>query len=119
MRAGISLSGSRAAADSCRGCPLWRRATQTVFGRGTAASGLMLIGEQPGDVEDREGEPFVGPAGRLLERALQAAGTSRDRVYLTNAVKHFSWEERGKARIHPSALLRDPDEAARRAARKR
>jgi DNA polymerase len=100
LRDGISLHALRVAAAHCHGCPLWLRATQTVFGRGPARPGLMLVGEQPGDVEDRQGEPFVGPAGRLLERALAAAGTSREQVYLTNAVKHFSWEERGKARIH-------------------
>jgi len=90
----------RHAAQRCRGCGLWERATQTVFGSGARRPGLMWVGEQPGDVEDRSGEPFVGPAGRLLDRALVEAGVQRDAVYLTNAVKHFSWEPRGKWRIH-------------------
>ncbi|GEL19935.1 UdgX family uracil-DNA binding protein [Pseudonocardia asaccharolytica] len=89
----------RAAAD-CTGCELYRNAEQTVFGRGPAPARLMLIGEQPGDREDRAGEPFVGPAGRLLDRALTEAGIRRDEVYLTNAVKHFSFEQRGERRIH-------------------
>jgi DNA polymerase len=95
----------RAAARDCRGCDLWRNATQTVFGEGPAAADIVLVGEQPGDREDRTGKPFVGPAGRLLDEALEAAGIARQRVYVTNAVKHFKWEPRGKARIHkkPSA----------------
>jgi uracil-DNA glycosylase family protein len=95
-----SLTALRRAAAGCRGCDLWRDATQTVFGRGPAKARLMLVGEQPGDREDREGEPFVGPAGALLERALQKAGIARDEVYLTNAVKHFKWRPRGKRRLH-------------------
>jgi DNA polymerase len=90
----------RQAAQRCRGCGLCERATQTVFGSGARPPRLMLVGEQPGDVEDRSGEPFVGPAGRLLDRALAEAGVQRGEVYLTNAVKHFSWEPRGKWRIH-------------------
>lgn len=97
---------ARAAAD-CRGCELYQNATQTVFGRGTAGSPLMLVGEQPGDVEDQRGEPFVGPAGKLLDRALAEAGVDARRVFMTNAVKHFRWkpDERSKRRIHqkPSA----------------
>lgn len=93
------------AAKRCRGCPLFERATQTVFGEGPAAALIMLVGEQPGDAEDRQGRPFVGPAGALLDRALQAAGIARDEVYLTNAVKHFSWEPRGKRRIHKKPRL--------------
>jgi uracil-DNA glycosylase len=89
----------RAAAD-CRGCPLWKDATQTVFGAGSKKAKLMLVGEQPGDREDVEGEPFVGPAGRILDRALEAAGVGRDDVYVTNAVKHFKWRARGKRRLH-------------------
>jgi DNA polymerase len=85
---------------TCRRCPLWERATQTVFGRGPIGARLMLVGEQPGDVEDREGEPFVGPAGRLLRDALAAAGIEVADIYLTNAVKHFKWTPRGKRRIH-------------------
>ncbi len=88
------------ASRGCRGCDLYEHATQTVFGQGPAGAAVMLIGEQPGDREDREGHPFVGPAGRLLERALEAAGIDRDRVYVTNAVKHFKFEPRGKRRIH-------------------
>lgn len=97
---------ARAAAD-CRGCELYQNATQTVFGRGKAGSPLMLVGEQPGDVEDQRGEPFVGPAGKLLDRALAEAGIDAGRVFMTNAVKHFRWkpDERSKRRIHqkPSA----------------
>jgi DNA polymerase len=94
------LSDLRAAARECTGCDLYASATQTVFGAGPAKSRLMVVGEQPGDEEDREGEPFVGPAGRLLDRALNDAGIPRDQVYVTNAVKHFAWEPRGKRRIH-------------------
>jgi uracil-DNA glycosylase family protein len=95
-----SLTALRRAAGGCRGCDLWRDATQTVFGKGPAKARLMLVGEQPGDREDLEGEPFVGPAGALLERALEGAGIARDEVYLTNAVKHFKWRPRGKRRLH-------------------
>jgi DNA polymerase len=90
----------RRAAGRCRGCELWRDATQTVFGAGPEDAELMLVGEQPGDREDREGEPFVGPAGGLLAKALKEAGIDRDRVYLTNAVKHFKWRPQGKRRLH-------------------
>lgn len=95
-----SLRALREAAATCQGCDLYRHATQTVFGDGPRRSSLMLVGEQPGDHEDREGEPFVGPAGRLLDRALKAAGIDRAAVYLTNAVKHFKFTERGKRRLH-------------------
>jgi uracil-DNA glycosylase family protein len=95
-----SLRTLREAAADCRGCPLWKDATQTVFGEGPRKASLVLVGEQPGDREDVEGEPFVGPAGRELERALQAAGIERGGVYLTNAVKHFKWKARGKRRLH-------------------
>ena len=88
------------AAARCRGCPLYRPATQTVFGRGSARAAILLVGEQPGDREDLEGLPFVGPAGRVLDEALAAAGLSRRDVFLTNAVKHFKFEPRGKKRIH-------------------
>jgi len=84
----------------CRRCPLWKRATQTVFGSGPAKASIMFVGEQPGDVEDREGEPFVGPAGRLLRESLAQAGIDESAIYLTNAVKHFKWREGGKRRIH-------------------
>jgi uracil-DNA glycosylase len=95
-----SLKGLREAATGCRGCHLWRRATQTVFGEGRKSSRVMLVGEQPGDREDLAGEPFVGPAGRELDRGLEAAGIDRPDAYVTNVVKHFKFEERGKRRIH-------------------
>lgn len=87
-------------AEVCRRCDLWKRATQTVFGSGPRDAEIMFVGEQPGDVEDREGAPFVGPAGRLLRDSLAEAGIDEATVYLTNAVKHFKWRERGKRRIH-------------------
>jgi uracil-DNA glycosylase family protein len=88
------------AAEGCRACPLWERATQVVFGQGPGSARLFLVGEQPGDEEDRAGAPFVGPAGRLLDDALQTAEVDRSTVYVTNAVKHFKWKPRGKRRIH-------------------
>jgi len=94
------LASLSAEAAGCRACPLWQRATQTVFGAGPPDASLMLVGEQPGDHEDREGAPFVGPAGHLLDRALADAGIDRGATYMTNAVKHFKWEERGKRRLH-------------------
>jgi uracil-DNA glycosylase len=97
---GASLSTLRKAATDCKACPLWRRATQTVFGQGSSRADIMLVGEQPGDREDLAGRPFVGPAGRVLDEALAEAGIERDRAYVTNVVKHFKWEERGKRRIH-------------------
>jgi uracil-DNA glycosylase family protein len=100
LPASSSLTALRRAADGCRGCDLWKDATQTVFGKGPARARLMLVGEQPGDREDVEGEPFVGPAGKLLGRALEAASIPRGEVYLTNAVKHFKWRPRGKRRLH-------------------
>jgi len=87
-------------AASCTRCDLYRRATATVFGEGRAGAAMVLLGEQPGDQEDKQGRPFVGPAGRILDRALDEAGISRADVYVTNAVKHFKWSERGKRRIH-------------------
>jgi DNA polymerase len=95
-----TLDSLRTAAARCRACPLWKRGTQTVFGEGRARSKVMLVGEQPGNEEDLAGRPFVGPAGTLLDRALTAAGIDRARVYVTNVVKHFKWEPRGKRRIH-------------------
>ena len=95
-----SLATLREAAAGCRGCHLWRAATQTVFGEGPEGARVVLVGEQPGDREDVEGRPFVGPAGRELDRGLLAAGIDRGEVYITNAVKHFKFEERGKRRIH-------------------
>ena len=101
MRANVtSLVALRRQAADCRACDLWRNATQTVFGEGRASARVMLVGEQPGDREDLEGHPFVGPAGRVLDDALDAAGIDRDAVYVTNAVKHFKWTARGKRRIH-------------------
>jgi len=95
-----TLSRVRDAAKACRACDLWKRGTQTVFGEGAARVELMLVGEQPGDAEDLAGRPFVDPAGKLLDRALEAAGIDRRAVYVTNVVKHFKWEPRGKRRIH-------------------
>jgi len=95
-----SLSKVRAAAKTCRNCDLWRHATQAVFGEGPERATLMLVGEQPGNDEDLTGHPFVGPAGKLLDRALEQAGIDRKTVYVTNVVKHFKWEPRGKRRIH-------------------
>ena len=95
-----TLPKLRKAAAGCRACPLWEHGTQTVFGAGRRGSAAMFVGEQPGDREDREGAPFVGPAGRILDEALARAGIDRETVYVTNAVKHFKWEPRGKRRIH-------------------
>jgi uracil-DNA glycosylase len=95
-----SLEALRSASNGCRGCHLWRGATQTVFGEGLKRSRLMLVGEQPGDQEDRHGKPFVGPAGKELDRGLDAAGIARSEAYVTNVVKHFKFEERGRRRIH-------------------
>jgi len=100
---GAGLEALRQAARRCRACPLWKPATQTVFGEGPDDARIMLIGEQPGDREDLAGEPFVGPAGHLLDRALEEAGTRREAVYLTNVVKHFKFELRGKRRLHKRA----------------
>jgi uracil-DNA glycosylase family protein len=94
------LDSLRRGAASCRACPLWKNATQTVFGEGPPNAEIMLVGEQPGDREDIQGRPFVGPAGLLLDRALAEAGVDRRRVYVTNAVKHFKFEPRGKRRLH-------------------
>jgi uracil-DNA glycosylase len=95
-----SISSLRAAAQECRACELWQKGTQTVFGEGGRIAEIMLVGEQPGDQEDRKGRPFVGPAGRLLDDALEEAGIERQRAYLTNVVKHFNWTPKGKRRIH-------------------
>jgi uracil-DNA glycosylase len=113
------------ALQHCRGCDLYRHATQAVAGEGRNSARVVLVGEQPGDREDLAGRPFVGPAGGLLDRALQEAGIDRDDVYVTNAVKHFKFEERGRfiesalarfvmATVHPSAILRAPDAVRRR-----
>jgi uracil-DNA glycosylase family protein len=100
------LASLQSAAPQCRGCPLYEQASQVVFGEGGAHAALMLVGEQPGDKEDQQGRPFVGPAGQLLDKCLVAAGIDRSTVYVTNAVKHFKWEPRGKIRLHkkPNSL---------------
>jgi uracil-DNA glycosylase family protein len=95
-----TLNALREAAAGCRGCHLWRGATQTVFGEGLKRARVMFVGEQPGDKEDLAGKPFVGPAGRELDQGLEAAGIARDEAYVTNVVKHFKFEERGRRRIH-------------------
>jgi uracil-DNA glycosylase family protein len=95
-----SLTALREAAAGCRACPLWENATQTVFGEGRGTADVMFVGEQPGDQEDKAGKPFVGPAGRLFDRALEEAGIERGTTYVTNAVKHFKWQPRGKRRLH-------------------
>ncbi|HET9346423.1 MAG TPA: UdgX family uracil-DNA binding protein [Candidatus Limnocylindrales bacterium] len=97
-RAGLNTA--RLAAAGCRACELWERATQTVFGEGPRSAPLMLVGEQPGDQEDRVGRPFVGPAGRVLDEAIEEAGIDRERVFVTNVVKHFRWRPSGKRRLH-------------------
>jgi uracil-DNA glycosylase family protein len=103
------FSALRRRAQSCTACPLYANATQTVFGQGPVFAVLMLIGEQPGDREDIEGKPFVGPAGRLLDHALLEAGIERQTCYITNAVKHFKWEPRGKRRMHKTPAQREID----------
>jgi uracil-DNA glycosylase len=100
LPAELSLPALREAAAGCRGCHLWQVGTQTVFGEGSREAVAMFVGEQPGDQEDRAGKPFVGPAGRLFDEALEAAAIDRASVYVTNAVKHFKWTARGKRRIH-------------------
>jgi len=104
-----SIEQLRRQARNCRDCPLWANATQTVFGAGDPHGRVMLVGEQPGDEEDRKGLPFVGPAGRLLDRALEAAGIEREHLYVTNAVKHFKWQLRGKRRLHKTPAQREID----------
>src|SRR5258708_38472205 len=102
-----SLKQRRGEARPCQACPLWAKATQTVFGAGDPHARVMLVGEQPGDEEDKKGLPFVGPAGRLLDRALEAAGVDRNDLYVTNAVKHFKWRLRGKRRLHKTPAQRE------------
>ena len=104
-----SLKQLREDARACQDCPLWANATQTVFGAGDPHARVMLVGEQPGDEEDKKGVPFVGPAGRLLDRALVAAGVEREHLYVTNAVKHFKWQLRGKRRLHKTPAQREVD----------
>lgn len=103
----ITLRSLKIAATDCRGCPLYQRATQTVFGNGAAQAKFMLVGEQPGDHEDQEGKPFIGPAGRLLREVMSKAGIDLHDIYLTNAVKHFKWEPRGKRRLHAKPNSRE------------
>lgn len=105
LPARLTLPSMRRACDECKGCDLYKHATQAVFGEGPKSADLMLVGETPGDQEDIQGRPFVGPAGKLLDKALEEVGVSRDETYVTNAVKHFRWEPRGKRRLHkkPSA----------------
>jgi uracil-DNA glycosylase len=107
MHGDASIAALRAAAARCRACPLWKNATQTVFGAGPVRPAIVLVGEQPGDREDRLGAPFVGPAGRVLDEALDAAGIPRPRVYLTNVVKHFKWKPSGKRRLHEKPNARE------------
>jgi uracil-DNA glycosylase family protein len=103
----LDLDELARAAEHCRGCELYRRATQIVFGEGPATARVVFVGEQPGDEEDRQGRPFVGPAGRLLNDVLEEVGIDRDDVYVTNAVKHFKWEPRGARRLHSKPSSRE------------
>jgi uracil-DNA glycosylase family protein len=102
-----SLAELREAARGCTACHLYKRATRTVFGEGPEDAPIMLVGEQPGDYEDIQGRPFVGPAGKMMDQALEEAGIDRNKVYVTNAVKHFKWEPRGKRRIHQKPNARE------------
>jgi DNA polymerase len=102
-----TLESLREAAKDCKGCDLYKNATQTVFGEGPPQADLVFVGEQPGDQEDRRGRPFIGPAGRILDKAFAEAGISRDQVYVTNAVKHFKWIWRGKRRLHQKPSIRE------------
>jgi DNA polymerase len=104
-----SLTALRRAAKDCRACPIWRDATQTVFGEGDTNARFLMIGEQAGDQEDRIGKPFVGPAGKLLDDALQSIGIERDEIYVTNVIKHFKFEQRGKRRLHKRANAAEID----------
>ncbi|MET0660058.1 MAG: UdgX family uracil-DNA binding protein, partial [Steroidobacteraceae bacterium] len=106
-KAAVVLDQVRQAARGCTNCPLYKLGTQTVFGEGPAPAPVLMVGEQPGDREDLEGRPFVGPAGQLLDRALKEAGLDRHSIYVTNAVKHFKWEPRGKRRLHKKPIERE------------
>ena len=103
----LNMTALRRASKECEGCPLFANATQTVFGEGPTTAQAMFVGEQPGDVEDQTGRPFVGPAGKLFDRVLGEVGIARDEVYVTNAVKHFKWTPRGKRRMHAKPGLRE------------
>jgi len=103
----VTMTSLREAARGCRGCPLFRNATQTVFGKGRVSARIVLVGEQPGNEEDLRGEPFVGPAGRILDDALEAAGIARADAYVTNVVKHFKWTPAGKRRLHKKPSARE------------
>ena len=105
--AAAKIEGLREDARDCRDCPLWEHATQTVFGEGNPRARILFVGEQPGDMEDRQGHPFVGPAGRILDQGLREAGIDRALTYVTNAVKHFKWEPRGKRRLHKTPAQRE------------
>jgi len=105
----VTMTSLRAAARECHGCPLYRNATQTVFGKGKLSARVMLVGEQPGNDEDLQGAPFVGPAGRILDKALDAAGIARADAYVTNVVKHFKWTPAGKRRLHKKPSAREID----------
>jgi uracil-DNA glycosylase family protein len=107
VREGASLAELRKTAEGCRACDLWKTGTQTVFGEGSEDAGAMFVGEQPGDQEDQVGRPFVGPAGKLFDQALEKAGIDRSLTYVTNVVKHFKWQARGKRRIHQKPNWRE------------
>ena len=107
LPARVTMKSLREAAGKCQGCPLYKNATQTVFGQGQQSARLVLVGEQPGNDEDRQGKPFVGPAGRLLDQALESAGIDRDDAYVTNVVKHFKWVPQGKRRLHKKPSARE------------
>jgi DNA polymerase len=107
LPARVTMQSLREAAGKCQGCPLYKDATQTVFGQGQQSARLVLVGEQPGNDEDRQGKPFVGPAGRLLDQALESAGIDREDAYVTNVVKHFKWVPQGKRRLHKKPSARE------------
>ncbi len=104
-----TLAALRRAATDCRACPIWKNATQTVFGEGSPRATFLMVGEQAGDQEDRVGRPFVGPAGKLLDEALQKIGVAREDIYITNVIKHFKFEQRGKRRLHKRANASEID----------
>jgi len=114
-----TISKLQEAAQDCRACPLWKTGTQTVFGEGSRRAKVIFVGEQPGNDEDLAGKPFVGPAGKLLDKALVEAGIERNEVYVTNVVKHFKWEPKGKRRIHKKPNAREIAEIGRASCRER